>query len=50
MAKDSGNGRRQHFTSKDAVNMIIQGRYKLSKMIRAIQSLEASVPGWHKDR
>lgn len=44
---ESGNGRPRHFRSKDAVQMILQRRYKMSQIIRAIKALEASVLGWH---
>ena len=43
MGKDAP-GRLPHFGSRDALRLVLQGRYKLSKLIKAIKTLESSVP------
>ena len=43
MGKDA-LGRLPHFGSRDALRLVLQGRYKLSKLIKAIKTLESSVP------
>ena len=42
------NGGKLESTSKDALQMICRGKYKLRKMIAIIPALERSVSRWHK--